>query len=464
MGCALLRPAASDFDINLEHIRAMAYKEVDKFIDQLAPLLKKTPSPTLPQMSAHFMQTRSVLLGGIMKTLSEEVARQYRQETHADCPCCGKRVQRMRLDPKHISTLNGAFELERPYFYCKTCKKGFHPMDEALGLAQEVHQYDMQEKMPLFAAEMPYERARELFTQTTGLTPGKHFGHDNINRIGELTALETVIPDKEEIERRIEAARNGSDKLPVLVVACDGTHAPTRAKGGRTKRGKSKWREVKGFRLYLLGEDDRITHIAGWHQIQDWEQTAKDLEFAAERIPQDKVRIALLGDGADWVWNVMTRAFPQGRQVLDYYHAAEHISKVAKLQYGDTQAAPEWKEATITRLYLNKTSHVIGGLRRMDAISAEAKEEIRKLAGYLEKHADKFGYQQCRDEGIPIGSGGIESANKYISHVRLKLSGAWWLEENGNTMLRIRCAIYNGTFAKVFNRYVETKSRGATSL
>jgi hypothetical protein len=122
-------------------------------------------------------------------------------------------------------------------------------MDEAIGLAREVHQYDMQEKLAIFAAEMPYDRACQLFTHATGLTPGKHFGHDNINRIGEVTALETVIPDREEIERRIEAAQKGLDKLPILAVATDGAHAPTRTKGGRSKRGKGKWREVKGFRI-----------------------------------------------------------------------------------------------------------------------------------------------------------------------------------------------------------------------
>jgi hypothetical protein len=460
MGCALLKLPIPDSYSDLESLRAMAYKEVDKFIDQLAPLLEKKPTPTLREMSDHFMQTRSVLLGGIMKALTLEVTRQYGEATHADCPCCHKRVQMMRIDPKKVSTLNGAFYLDRPYFYCKSCKTGFHPLDEALELAQEVHQYDMQEKFARIAAKMPYDEASELFTQTTGLKlPGKHFGHDNLNRIGEVTKLEIVIPDKDEIERRVEQAKGDSDELPVLAVACDGAHAPTRPKAGRGKRGKGKWREVKGVRLYLIGKDDRIIHVAGWHQIAEWEQIAKDLELVAARIPKDKVRVALLGDGADWVWNVMTRSFPDARQVLDYYHMSEHISKVAKLQYGDTLDALEWKEATITRLYLDKTGHVIGGLRRMEPSSNETKEEIRKLIVYLKKNINRLGYQECRDEGIPIGSGGIESANKYISHARLKLSGAWWLEENGNAMLRIRCAIYNGTFDNVFKFYVENRNR-----
>ncbi len=69
----------------------------------------------------------------------------------------------------------------------------------------------------------------------------------------------------------------------------------------------------------------------------------------------------------------------------------------------------------------------------------------------------RLAYQNCRDTGLPIGSGGIESANKHICHVRLKRSGAWWLVENGNTMLRLRCALYNGTFDTVLNGYIAKK-------
>jgi hypothetical protein len=460
MGCALLKFPKPGGEPNASRLRAMIHQELDLFLDQMLPALEQHPQATLLELSDHVMATRSVLLGGIMKALSREITHQYGEATHANCPQCDRRGQRLRFDTKKISTVHGAFDLDRPYFYCKTCKVGFHPLDEALDLAQEVHQYDVQEKFAQFTARLPYAEAAELFTKATGLpAPGPHFGHDNLNRIAAVATLETVIPDQKEIAQRIAAARGDAVELPVLVVATDGAHAPTRPKGGRGKRGKGKWREVKGFRLYLLGQDDRIIHLAGWHQITDWEQLAADLASVAPRIPTDQVRVVLLGDGADWLWKVMSGAFPEARQVLDYFHVAEHIDKVAKLHYGETLAAQEWYEATITRLFLNNTSQVIGGLRRMEPSSTEVKDEIRKLISYLQKNSDRFGYQQCRDEGLPIGSGGIESANKYISHARLKLSGAWWLEENGNAMLRIRCAIYNGTFDQVFKSYVKHRNR-----
>jgi hypothetical protein len=54
----------------------------------------------------------------------------------------------------------------------------------------------------------------------------------------------------------------------------------------------------------------------------------------------------------------------------------------------------------------------------------------------------------------------MESANKFICHVRLKRSGAWWYEDNSNQMLALRCAKYNGTFDRVFTRFQRQKSSG----
>jgi len=84
-------------------------------------------------------------------------------------------------------------------------------------------------------------------------------------------------------------------------------------------------------------------------------------------------------------------------------------------------------------------------------------EEIRKLIGYLKNNKDKIDYRSARNAGYPIGSGGIESANKFICHTRMKRSGAWWVKETGNAMLRIRCSIYNNTYNKLFEKYKAKK-------
>jgi len=106
----------------------------------------------------------------------------------------------------------------------------------------------------------------------------------------------------------------------------------------------------------------------------------------------------------------------------------------------------------MARLAANQVDTVIWGLQRLQA-DVFAQEEIDKLITYLDNQRDRLNYNACKEEGIPIGSGGIESANKFISHIRLKRSGAWWVVENGNAMLRLRCAMYNGTFDRVFEKY-----------
>ncbi len=454
MGCAAL---ALDTD-PLTEVRTMAHRQLDQWLDQMVPLFEQEKPPTLLELSNHFTRTRTTLLGGVLQAINESLYAHFLDQKQSECPRCGTRLNRKRIDTKRYNSLQGAGTLDRPYFYCRGCKIGFHPLDEALELTRSFHQYDIEEKVLKLATEMPYERAAELVSELTGVPVSNRHGHQTLTRVAETADLETVIPDRHEIPRRIEQARKAPDDKPVLVVALDGAHAPTRPRAKRhTKRGAGKWREVKGVRLYLAPEDGRIIQIASWHQIQDADAMRADLKKIAERIPQDQVRVALLGDGAAWVWNTLVDCFPDGKQVLDYYHCSEHIHKVAEAHYGTDSRAIQWYEATISRLAGNQVDSVIWGLQRLQG-DAAAQEEIDKLITYLGNQKERLDYDACREAGVPIGSGGIESANKFISHIRLKRSGAWWVVENGNGMLRLRCAMYNGTFDRVFQKYRSQKS------
>src|SRR5262245_8943845 len=445
-----------------EDIRTMAHDALDAWLNQLEE--ETTARPTLLEISERFMATRQQLLGACLETVIRQHYAADLAQTEAVCPC-GRRLFRRRLDTKEISTLHGRVTLHRPYFYCDTCGTGFHPLDAKLGLSPKHHQYDIQEQTTRVGAELPFALSEEQFERLTGVAASPHFIHETLNAVGEAATLERVIPDAVEIGRRIVAAQGESRRRPVLVGACDGAHAPTRPPGGRkTKRGPGTWREAKGFRVYLLGKDQRVIHVASWHQIGDKAQLATAMGVVAARIPCDRVRIALIADGADWIWDVLLTHFPDGEQILDYYHCAEHIYETARAQYGEgTLEAQEWAEAALTRLCLNQLGETTGGLLRMKPRSPEAEEAIRKLSLYLAGQAGRVGSAELRRRGIPRGSGGIESANKLICHVRLKRSGAWWLEANGNAMLRIRCALYNETFRQIFADYMAARGGQAIS-
>jgi hypothetical protein len=450
----------------MAHVRAQAHQHLDAWLNELAPVFDQAKPPTLRELSAQFTETRGQLLGGCLKAFSEELHAQYRDQRQMHCLHCGRVLNRKRLDTRRIDTLQGPLELERPYFYCPSCKCGYHPLDQALELARGVHQHDLQEKLLRHAAELPYETAAELVGDLVGLNLSNHFGHDTAVNVAGIADLDTVVPSADEIRRRIEEAKTTPEDKPVLVVALDGAHEPTRPQAGRAEpRGPGEWKEAKGVRCYLALPDHRIVQLASWHQIQNAEAMRDDLAAIAARIPQSEVRIALLGDGAAWIWNSLTAAFPTGRPILDYYHCKQHLYAVADAHYGDTPKAVHWVEATLARLGTDRVSHVVAGLRRMAPDTPKAAEEIDRLIVYLENQQGRFDYDACKAEGMPIGSGGIESANKFIGHVRLKRSGAWWVVENGNGMLRLRCALYNGTFGQVFDKYVNdsTVNEGGTN-
>ena len=135
------------------------------------------------------------------------------------------------------------------------------------------------------------------------------------------------------------------------------------------------------------------------------------------------MRLCVVGDGAEWIWQHVQALFPQARQVLDDYHCAQYLHRVAKAHYGASVQAVEWVEATMTRLYLGKVGLVLGGLRRMQAQSDEAAKAMANGWDYLHEHRGRTTYRKLRRGGYPLGSGGIESSNKFICHVRSSARG-----------------------------------------
>jgi hypothetical protein len=451
MGATTLAYAVCD---PFDEFAANAHEVLQEWLEGLRPTLEAERLPNLRELSDLFTTTRGQLLGGCLKAAIECLFRPQLEETTICCELCGRRLSRRRLDSKTCSTLQGEFVLERPYFYCQKCCWSSHPLDIALGLSRRRHQYDVQEQVTLLAADLPYEAGADHFSRLTGIEVGNHFAFDTLTAVAAYAGPERVVPPREEIASRVETAIKAGGN-PVLVVAIDGAHTPIRPPGGRKhKRGKGEWKETKGVRLYLVSDDDRIIQVASWHRNGDTKDFAWDLKRIATRIPDVEIPVAVVADGAPWIWALAKKQFPDARQVLDYYHCSQHVHAVANEQYPDPSVATAWAQATLARLSLGRVGVVIAGLRRMKPRNTSVCEDVRKLIGYLVANRDRVAYGSCKADGIPKGSGGIESANKYIHHTRLKRSGAWWLKPNANKMLAIRCAIYNHTFKTVFDRHV----------
>jgi hypothetical protein len=425
--------------------------------DQMEAMVKGDSMATLDDITSALSANRSEILGQLILTLLKKRFGAFFVQEHCDCPRCGKVLKRRGLHKREIVTLSGSFELERPYFYCVTCSYGFYPLDEILKLSQSSFHYDVQQLGAWFASELPFDLTSEAMKRSTGISFSGASLHDCVKRISSDLKVTDVCPDRAEILQKIEDFSEGNRCRPVVMATMDGAYAPVRPEPSpyKGKRGAGDWDDVKGLRLYLV-DKDRIEQLISWHQIG----TSQDLGAAlraikeAGLVPEDRVRLCVVADGAAWIWKCAQEVFPNAKQVLDYFHCSQHLHELGSAQYGKgTLKAKEWAEVSLLRLFLKQASHVIAGIKRMKPASPEAAKLIRQTANYLKNHARRMDYGTLRRGGYHIGSGAIESANKLISHVRLKRPGAWWYPSNANNILKLRCAKYNGTFDKVMQRH-----------
>jgi hypothetical protein len=448
-------------------LRQQLHDYFDEWIDDLQAKLPNPETP-LAQITETVWTLRQQLTGSLTEAIVDYGHRFEFMRQQLVCPSCQRFLTARPSAIRTVETMVGSVRLERPYFYCRACCKGYSPLDEALGLTPGHYQLDVHKAAAKLAIETTYEEAQRLFHDLTGVAMGSERMHTLTHQAAEgLGVLETA-PSREQIEERISKVAAGKHRRPVLVLGIDGAFAPTRPESARGRRPgqrrqrarrpqwKGKWREVKGFRFYLI-DGERLVHLLSWHQIQNEAAVGEALKAIkdAKLIPEDRVRLCVICDGASWIWDHIQALFSSARQVLDYYHCSEYLHRMAKAQYGDSQQAHEWVEATLTRLYLGKIGAVLGGLRRMQATSEEAQQAISNCWAFLHKHRGRTHYRRLRRGGYPLGSGGMESANKFICHTRIKRSGAWWYELNCNQMLALRCAKYNGTFDQVFARHQE---------
>src|SRR5688500_17863264 len=177
--------------------------------------------------------------------------------------------------PRTVDTMVGRVRLERPYFYCRVCREGVYPLAEPLSLSPGRIQLDVQHAAARFVVPRSYAAARE------------------------------------QIEERIAKVVAGKWRRPVMVLGIDGAYAPTRPESARGRRPgqkrqrvrrptwKGQWREVKGFRFYLI-DGERIVHLLSWHQIQNETELGEALKAVKEAglIPEDRVRLCVVCDGA----------------------------------------------------------------------------------------------------------------------------------------------------------------------
>jgi len=430
-----------------DYIIGEYYMKLKALVDNLCDIIK-IPNMSLFQIIGAIKKNgiRScdpILISNIIKFKLDKISNTF------VCPKCGSKLHHNKVISRSLKTSFGTINIKSPYYSCSKCKSFFEPYAKILNIRSCAYQYDLQKNIAKIASSVPFSEAAEIINDTYGYKITPDAIHQMTNELGAHAQLEELAPVASNIHSVIDEISQGKKQRPVLVFTADGAMAPV-----RTEKGKPNcWKENKGIRVYLV-DDDHIVHVMSWHQICNKEKFIEYLQEIKKLnlFPKDKVRVCCLADGASWIWDAFEAVLPKARQILDYYHCTEHLHKFASIKFGESLAGETWIEKTKKRLFANDIRHVLAGLKRMK-VSGDAEKARDSLYRYLSKNKDRVLYGKARRGGYPIGSGAIESANKFIGHVRLKRSRSWWKINNANNILKLRCGRYNKKFDQFFENF-----------
>jgi hypothetical protein len=162
-------------------------------------------------------------------------------------------------------------------------------------------------------------------------------------------------------------------------------------------------------------------------------------------------------DGADWLQQFCDLLCPDAVRILDFPHAAEHLSTAAQAVFGPgTPEVSEWLGIQCTQLKQGKVDAVLAAVNALPARPEEARAVCRREAAYLTKRQTQMAYDQYIEAGYPIGSGMVESANKLVVEARLKGSGMHWQRRNVNPMVSLRAVTCSGQWGQAWGSIWQT--------
>ena len=156
----------------------------------------------------------------------------------------------------------------------------------------------------------------------------------------------------------------------------------------------------------------------------------------------------VIGDGAEWIWNLAQQHFPGAIQIVDLYHARQHLWTVARLLYPyDTGQQKSWMRLHQKRLLdKGKIAKLVAALRSLQSRNLEVAEKMRVEADYFATNTERMRYPKFRKQHLFVGSGVIEAGCKTVIGSRLKQSGMFWTVRGANAILALRCSHLNGRF------------------
>ena len=375
-------------------------------------------------------------------------------------PCsCGRTAHYQELRSKPVLTAVGQVEVLRPYYLCPHCHNGQFPADIELDIENTESSPGVRRMQALVGMEAPFDHGRQQMKLLAGL----EVTTNSVERAAEAIGSDIAQTQQEEIQRAVQLDLPVilGEPVPILYVQMDGTGVPvvkkeTEGRKGKTDGQPAHTREVKlgcvftqtGWDKegYAIRDPDSITYTGA---IETAEEFGKRIYLEAwNRGWSRAAKKVVMGDGAEWIWNLAEQHFPGTVQIVDLYHARQHLWDLARKLYpNDTVSQKAWIKAHQKRLLdKGKIEKLVLSLRSIESTNADVLEKLRTEADYFERNAERMRYPKFRGQHLFVGSGVIEAGCKTVIGSRLKQSGMFWTVRGANSVIALRCCHLNGRF------------------
>jgi hypothetical protein len=404
------------------------------------------------------MLVRSVLHQAGTSTLTELLRFPAPDQRAIPCPCGQQAIYR-ELRAKTVLSVVGTVEVSRPYYLCPHCHQGQFPADQELDLVDTEFSPGVRRMQALVGQDASFDHGREQMKLLAGL----EVTTKSVERVAEAIGADVARREQQETDRAVQLDLPiiVGQPVPILYVQMDGTGVPVVKKETAGRKGKldglpahtreaklgcvftqTKW-DKEGFAIRDL---DSTTYIGA---IETAEQFGKRLYVEAwKRGWSCAEKKVVIGDGAEWIWNLAQQHLPGALQIVDLFHARQHLWDLARLLYPiDIRRRNAWIGIHQKRwLDKGKIAKLVTSLRQIRTADADLAKKIRNEADYFATNALRMQYPKFRNQHLFVGSGVIEAGCKTVIGHRLKQSGMFWSVKGANSILALRCSHLNGRF------------------
>ncbi len=373
-------------------------------------------------------------------------------------PCsCGQTARYIAMRTRRIVTVLGPVDICRPYYWCDACQQGLIPADQEWDIEATDFSPGVRRMIALVGQECSFDAGHRHLEALAGL----EVNAKAVERVAEAIGSDIEAHQR---ESRCQAMQLnlpvvGGPPIPVLYIEMDGTGIPvvsaeTEGRAGKVEGQPPHTREVKLGCVFTQTSTDEEGRPVRDPSSTTYTGAIENAEEFGRRIYTETLRRGwdralkkvVLGDGALWIWALVELLFPGAIQIVDLYHALQHLWTVAALLCpADDGRQRRWIMVQQNRLEKGQVAKIVATLRTLAVDLPKLSQPLQTEADYFDRNAERMRYPEFRSQGLFVGSGVIEAGCKTVG-ARLKRSGMFWTVRGANAILALRCQMLSGEF------------------